>query len=748
MAAKEGKTALWKKLVLVAAGLVVLFFLAALIAPMFIPWEKVRVEACKTLSTQLKHEVKVDSVSFSIFSGVRLKNVRVGNAAGFSADPLFSNQDAQVKYSLLGSLLARKAVITIKFIAPNILIEKNAQGVYNFSDMTGAPKAATPAAPAAPAAKTGPVGELPVAINSLVISKANFVYKDYKKGTTNAVKDLNFELTGFSLSGGGDSRLKLDLVAQTEGKKIPVDLSMRFKLDLGKDILYLKDMLLKLPSVQVSCQGQVESLMGSPKVDVNAEVDVKLASILDDLVPPSMLKTLPKGIKAKGEVKLNAQAQGAVADPVNLKALVKLAFSSVGVTYGTYPALEGLNGSIEAGPTLVQAKDLKFSMGGSPVNIELKVSDYTLANLRGPLAGIKAKVLYKITSPKLVLDPVAALAGLDEETPDPTEAELAKAAAAPEPPPLNLAKSIPAGVSVDGAIGVDSIQMYKLATGKLVQTLKLANQKAVVDLNLDVFRGSLAAHVEANLVPPGASYAFNAALKGLKAEDAVNGYADSYPKKASLQALRNKVFGTLSFEAKGTGKGLNGKAIKRNLDMKGHFKLAQGKFAHLDMQEKLASVIPHEPTKKAITMDITFDRTESDFAMSGGKASWSDFITDTGADGRGGNLMIQSNGWMKPGADVDFHVIPHFNPAMVNLGALQDAFGDDKGWATYDVEMSGPTMAKARPDFLQGAKKAATKVINKKIDEAKQKAVEEGTKKAQDLLKDKGGDMLKGLFGK
>jgi hypothetical protein len=366
----------------------------------------------------------------------------------------------------------------------------------------------------------------------------------------------------------------------------------------------------------------------------------------------------------------------------------------------------------------------------------------------GPTAGIKGDLRCKISSSKLVLDPLLALGGESKEA-DPTEAEIARAEAAPEPPPLDLAKSLPPGLVAEVDVTADAVQARKIVTGKLALILKLKSQKAVVDLNLDAFRGALAAHVDANLIPPGAAYAFNAALKGLIIQEAFNAYADSYPKKASLQALRNKVSGTLGFEAKGIGKGLNGKAIKRSLDMKGHFKLASGKFTHLEMQEKLASVIPHEPTRKVIGGDITFDRTESNFSMAGGKAGWNDLIVDSGADGRGGTLMIQSNGWMKPGADVDFHVIPHFNPSVVKLdGSLQDAFGDDKGWANYDIAYFGPSMKKAKADFSQGAKKAATKVINKKVDEAKQKAVEEGQKKAQELLKDKGGDMLKGLFGK
>jgi hypothetical protein len=286
-------------------------------------------------------------------------------------------------------------------------------------------------------------------------------------------------------------------------------------------------------------------------------------------------------------------------------------------------------------------------------------------------------------------------------------------------------------------------------TGRLVQTLALQRQMAQVKLNVSAYQGEVALGVNADLKPAGTAYGLGLKVAGVKFDDLVNDYIASNPKKESLKQLKGKVTGALDMNASGTGRGLNARAIKRQLNLAGHFKLAKGRLSKLEMQEKIAGVIPHPPTAAVFRQDITFDRLETDYTMKGGRVAWPNLIIDTGGDGRGGNLMIEGKGWHQLGADIDMHVVPHFNPSIVKLeGALQDAFGDDKGWATYDsIAYYGPSTKKAKADFSQGVKKAATKVINKQVDAAKQKAKEEAQKKAQEVIQQQGGELIKQLPG-
>jgi uncharacterized protein involved in outer membrane biogenesis len=750
--AQQAKKHGWLFKTAVALGsLVVLLVLAAFLAPMFVNWDKLKDQAADKVSASLGRQLSIGKASFSLFSGVTLKDIRLENGPGFSKDPLFENASASVSYSLLSLFTGKVVLNSIEFDQPHILIQKAANGRFNFSDLGGA-QAAAPAlakagskAQAAPAKAAGGLPQLPVLVNKLSIKQGDFRYQDLGTGKTYAVQGLDLSVIGIDLSGAGRSRITMSLVADLEGKKVPITADISFRLDPATANLDLSSAQLDLPGLKVQASGQVNSVTSAPAGSIKAQVDVDPQKIVAADLPPSILAKLPKDLKAKGSLRLALSAEGPFTDPLKLKVDGSLDLVGLGVDYGSYPAVADMQGSLKFDNTHASLDPLDLKLGGQPVRLVLKVSNFTVQNLMGPQAAWRANVAYTLTSPQLVLDPLLGLAGSASQAQDaqpaqaagPSNASKPSSAAklAPEPAPVQLGKLVPVGISVQGKIDVAALKAMQMQTGRLVQTLSLTRQQAQVGLDLAGYQGTVQARVNANLAIPGSTYGLILKVAGLKLDKLVDDYAASFPKKDSLQKVKGKVSGLLALDATGTGKGLNSQAIIRNLNLRGHFKLGPGKFSHLDIQEKLAAVIPHPATAQALRGDITFDRCETDFTMKDGKAAWSNLVVSTGADNRGGTVYIQGNGWMKPGADIDCHVVPHFNPSIVRLdGALQDAFGDDKGWATYDsIAYYGPSSDKAKADFSHGVKKAATQLITKQVNKA---------------IQQKGQDLLKGLLGR
>jgi uncharacterized protein involved in outer membrane biogenesis len=762
MAVKAEKRGWLFKLAMALLGLGALVFVAALVAPMFVNWDKLKDEAAAKVSASLGRKLSIGKASFSIFSGVTLSDISLANGAGFSKEPLFENASATVSYSLLSLFTGKVVLNSIEFDQPKILIQKAANGRFNFSDL-GSAQAAAPSAQSAkpgkgkskakqklatapapaPAKASAGLPELPVLVNKLAIKGGDFRYQDLGTGKSYAVQGMDLTVIGIDLSGAGRSRITLSLVADLEGKKVPLNADISFRLDPSTASLDLASAELDLPGLKAVASGQVKAITSAPSGSIKAQVDVDPDKIVSSDLPPSILAKLPAGLKAKGSLRLALSADGPFSDPLKLKVAGSLDLQSLGLDYGSYPAVEGMQGSLKFDNGHLSLDPLDLKLGGQPVHLSLSVSDFTVQNLMGPQAAWRARVAYTLTSPQLVLDPLLGLAGSASQAQDaqpaqaagPSNAAPSAAKPAPEPAPVQLGKLIPLGITVQGKVDVAALKAMQMETGHLVQTLSLARQQAQVGLDLAGYQGTVQAKVNANLSVPGATYGLVMKVAGLKLDKLVDDYAASFPKKQSLQQVKGKVSGLLALDASGTGKGLNSQAIIRNLNLKGHFKLGPGKFSHLDIQERLAAVIPHPPTAQALRGDISFDRCESDFTMKDGKASWPNLVVSSGADDRGGSLLIKSNGWLKPGADIDCHVAPHFNPSLVRLeGALQDAFGDDKGWATYDsIAYYGPTSDKAKADFSQGVKKAATQLITKQVNKA---------------LQDKGQDLLKGLLGR
>jgi AsmA protein len=722
-------------------GVVVLAVLGvvAVVAPFFIPWNKLKDQATAFASEKLGRKLSIEKVEVSIFTGVKLVNVELANGRGFSKkEPLFKNASAKLDLSLLSLLTGKVVINAIEFKAPNILIEKSEDGHFNFSDLGGkaAPSEEEPAKEAASAPK-----ELPIVLASFVINDGTIVYRDHAKRTETSIHGLDVKLLGFSLKSGGDQRLELKLTAELEGKKIPISAVSDFKLDLAGESLAIKSFDLTVPSIKMSASGAVKGFK-TPDLDLKAELSIALASVAKDLLPPSMLKSVPGGLALDGGIKLNLSAKGAVASLDQMALDGALSFDKVGAKYGDYPALKGMAGTLKFDKAGADLPSLAMDLGGSPVSFAFNAKWGDLESAKK----LKAVVTYKLTSPKLILDPIMPIL-LADDTKEETEQKAAVAAKTGGIQDLSAA--LPAGLSINGSIAVDAMVYKKISTGKLTQQLVLARQKLKSATNLDLYGGTFWERSTADLTKNGPPFSLQSGLSGVKFEGLIDDAAASFPDAKVIQGFKGKVFGLAGYKVDASGKGFKQPARFKNLKADGSFFMKDGKILKTEWQDKLAAAIPHPQTQEAIRKDLVFQNLRGEFSYSAEKATLKSFALGSGEDWRAGEIFLQATGTLVPKGAIDLKVVPHFSPQSVKLeGDLGQAFSDSKGWATYDyIAYYGPTIKEAKADFGAGIKNAAKNALNKKMDEAKQKAGDEVKKQAQE----KAGDLLKklpGLFGK
>ena len=729
-----------KRWLMIGGGVAVTLFLVAAIAPFFIPWDKLKDQATAFASEKLGRKLTIEKVEVSLFTGVKLVNVELANGRGFSKEPLFKNDSAKLDLSLLSLLTGKVIINAIEFKSPRILIEKDADGKFNFSDIGAGAKAAGEAPKKEAAASDSK--DMPFVLASLVIDNGDIVYRD--KGEDTAIHGLDIKLLGFSLQSGGDQRLEIKFTAETEGKKIPISLVSNFKLDLPNESLALKSFDLTVPSVKLSASGDVKHFK-APDVDVKLALAVAVGSVAKDLLPPSKLKALPGDLDLGGNINFDLSAKGSVASLEQMALNGALTFDKVSAKVGSYPALKDLVGTLKIDKAGADLPSLTMDMGGSPVTFAFNAKWGNLDNAKK----LKADVSYKLTSPKLVLDSIMPIL-LADDTPEELAAKAADAAKTGGI--RDFSSSIPAGLSVKGSIVVDSMVYKSIKTSKLTQQIILEKQKLKSATNLDLYGGTFWERTNADLDKVGPPYKLQAGVSSLKFEGLIDDAATSFPDTQAIQGLKGKVFGLFGFKVDATGRGFKKPARFKNLKADGQFSLKDGKILKTEWQEKVASAIPHPQTQAAIRKDLVFDNLVGEFSYSEEKVTLKSFALGSGSDWRGGDIFLQASGTLVPGGAIDFKVVPHFNPNNVKLdGEIGQAFSDDKGWTSYNyIAYYGPTTKDAKADFSKGLENAAKNAANKKIDEVKQKATDEVKKQAQekagDLIKQLPGG-LKGIFG-
>lgn len=184
-----------KKLLIGIGALLVLCILAALILPFFFDLDSYKGRIIPAAEEALHRKVSLGHIKLTLLPGVgvELENVRISNPAGFSQEPFVSVAGLQVRVKLLPFLWGKTEIRKIIVRRPEILVEKNKAGAYNFSDLAGGKAAPSP---------QGGKKENPLKgffLSSLVISDGRFMLKDEEGRSPLSLEDVNLKVSNFSL---------------------------------------------------------------------------------------------------------------------------------------------------------------------------------------------------------------------------------------------------------------------------------------------------------------------------------------------------------------------------------------------------------------------------------------------------------------------------------------------------------------------------------------------------------------------
>lgn len=320
MAENAKKKSGFLRILAIAAGaLVALILLAALIVPALIPWDKVKVQAEEKVSRTIRHQVTIGSVGFNLFRGIEIRKLRIANGEGFSPQPLLSSEAAIVKYRLLPLLWGQVAVKAVVLDKPELLIERQADGRFNFSDMISK-KEETPAeAPAQPEAKKGPA-KIPVGVlvSRIAINQAALTFRDLKTSKAYAVEEFNFDLRNLTLAGLVPAHLALSAKLSALGAAIPVKATADWRLQFSQQRFLLDGFQAEVPGVVLKAQGAVEQMTTQPTLDISGTADLDFAKALAGFGPLAGGK-LPKDFALTGTGSLRFKAAGPAKDPAALE---------------------------------------------------------------------------------------------------------------------------------------------------------------------------------------------------------------------------------------------------------------------------------------------------------------------------------------------------------------------------------------------------------------------------------------------
>jgi hypothetical protein len=160
-------------------------------------------------------EVKITDMNVSLFSGVRLKGIVIGNPSGFAGN-LLAADSFVLSYNLLPLLSRRVEVEQLSATKPVVTLSRNEKGEWNYDKLGASAKPETKPA-AQPVAAGSQAPALDLALSKLAVNDGEVILLGEKKPLTR-IQGLDFSSI-LSFIGGkfsGNGRAKIGTLAIAE----------------------------------------------------------------------------------------------------------------------------------------------------------------------------------------------------------------------------------------------------------------------------------------------------------------------------------------------------------------------------------------------------------------------------------------------------------------------------------------------------------------------------------------------------
>lgn len=684
---------IWLKRGLITVGVLFTLFVAtAIIVPLVVNIDQYRPQIEKAVNDNINGKITIGKLALSLWGRIEvdIRDVKLVDAKN---KELISFKQA---YALLPfwSFITASPTLTLRLDRPEVFVLKDKQGRLNLLSLVkpAAPGQPVPAeqpatpAPATPAGK----GDIPglglIAASSINIEMINAALRYFDEATNfnQKVDDLNLRLRdismtkpmqleiwadiatkmGSQLSVAGPFRIEgvikpkfngvefqqadVDLFAKfddlvvavpgvfNKAKGIPANI--KTSVLLSKERIIADKVLLTFHNAQLQASAVVNDLTPpTPEGVATPRIDFNLASTTIDLAPWNELIVPLKGYDVKGAMTLGANAKGPTSK-LDYKANLNVKDFSANIP------------GLLAKPTLqVDVAVVTDELKEAKVLVEAPENHILVTTNVKNFA--KPNVTVNVNSNGINLDKLL--------PPPPEPAKTAQNEKAPaggsgggpagtqppanQEPPLDVdgmlepvrTNEFLKGLVTNVAVRIKSFKGMKLDVSNIKVDFKLQDLVAAIEnLELDIFQGHVATKMALDIKPAQPTYKLNLDVANIDLQTAVT---------SQMESLRNTLLGKMSMKAGGNGASLNSDKLIKNLVLDGDFKVADAKFASVDVATmvvdglngslgKIKEKVPgmgDKNVKMPPDRGMKYKVIGSNFKMANGKVSMPNFVTES-----------------------------------------------------------------------------------------------------------------------
>jgi len=380
--------------IIAVAALAVLIIAAGVALKLMFPPAKLRALLMPRIEEAVGRKVTVESFSLKVWTGlgVELKGIELANARGFAEQPQARIASVVLKVNLLGLLRRQLLVSSLVIDRPEILIEKDRKGAFNFDDLVKAPPEGA-AAPPPPA--SSPVS---IALSSFSLRSGTLLYDDRQAGIKVMATGIEQRLSFSADRKMEDIRTKGTIDIGEIAMATPlmpvsgIRLGIRHdvKVDMKAKRVTVGELSAIPQGITLTMAGTVDSFDTKPVLDLELKTTSIEVKRIFEALPPEIRKQAG-GVTASGLIELGLKVTGQV-DPKDPKSLPKVdgrvALKGIGVKYAQLPkSVSDVNGDVRFSERDLDVRRLAAKLGSAGFEMALLVRNFEDPYVKAALKG-------------------------------------------------------------------------------------------------------------------------------------------------------------------------------------------------------------------------------------------------------------------------------------------------------------------------------------------------------------------------
>jgi uncharacterized protein involved in outer membrane biogenesis len=354
------------------------------------PPSKLKAMALPQVEKLLGRKTDVGSIGLMFYPvvGVKIGDLTIANTnrPGFATAPFIKLEKFIAGVRVLPLFSGKLEISKIVLKRPQILIEIDKKGSYNFDDLALLAKGSdTVAVPQKPSA--GPMLPIPITLEQFTIENGTIIYDDKKGGMKVTLGSINQSVAfnidkelKHAVSKGALTITNLTYASKDYSKPITgitITLSHDVAANVVDGLLTVNDLRLSLQKVFIAVNGTVSNFNATPVLDLKIKTDnINLADLIAE-IPASVVPEIAK-VKGSG----NAQVSMTVKGPLPANGLPEIAgtalLQNLAIHYADLPkTINGLNADIGFTANSLTIAALTLKLGENPVSIKGTIDNFS-----------------------------------------------------------------------------------------------------------------------------------------------------------------------------------------------------------------------------------------------------------------------------------------------------------------------------------------------------------------------------------